>query len=184
MDREAQRMNRLVRDLLHLSRVEAEERRRPTRPADLAALARMAVATFRPLAEDTGVVLTSSLPETAEIPGDADQLTQVLHNLIENAIKYGGQGGAVAVVLAEDASLGGPGFRITVTDSGEGIAAHHLPRLTERFYRVDDDRSRAKGGTGLGLAIVKHIVQRHRGRLMIDSRPGEGSSFAVVLPAA
>ncbi len=186
MEREAERMNRLVRDLLSLSRVEAEERVRPTERVDLAALLQSSVAALRPMADEAGVVLELIGGETpASVPGDADQLTQVFHNLIENAVKYGGSGGRVTLVLsheARDLSLRGPALRVDVIDRGEGIDAIHLPRLTERFYRVDSHRSREKGGTGLGLAIVKHIVNRHRGRFRIDSEKGNGSRFSVFLP--
>jgi two-component system phosphate regulon sensor histidine kinase PhoR len=119
------------------------------------------------------------------VPGDADQLTQVLHNLVENAVKYGGNGKLVEVAVRRidhDAQLRGPAVAVAVTDHGDGIDAIHLPRLTERFYRVDNHRSREKGGTGLGLAIVKHILNRHRGRLRVDSVRGKGSRFEVLLP--
>jgi hypothetical protein len=139
-----------------------------------------------PTAIIVSVTLTTAAPETVPaIPGDAGQLRQVLNNLIENAIKYGGMGGTVGITLtgpAEEPSLRGMGMRIVVTDDGDGIAAHHIPRLTERFYRIDNHRSRAVGGTGLGLAIVKHIVNRHRGRLRIESELGRGSRFCVILP--
>lgn len=186
MEREAGRMNRLVRDLLSLSRVESEERVRPTDIVDVATLTATVVATLRPMADAAGVRLDLTGAEaSALVPGDADQITQVLHNLIENGVKYGGAGKVVTVALAEeprDPALRGPALRISVTDRGEGIDPIHLPRLTERFYRVDSHRSREQGGTGLGLAIVKHIVNRHRGRLRIDSAPGEGSTFTVLLP--
>jgi two-component system phosphate regulon sensor histidine kinase PhoR len=113
--------------------------------------------------------------------GDADQLTQVLQNLLDNAVKYGREGGTVRLDIAT-APAGRPGVVMTVADQGAGIPREHLPRLTERFYRVDTGRSRAAGGTGLGLAIVKHIVNRHRGVLDIDSTLGEGSTFTVYLP--
>ena len=189
MDREAGRMNRLIGDLLSLSRVEQEERRRPAERVDLAALVHSACATLGPTARAAGVALRQ-IGTDAEAPaaGDADQIQQVLHNLIENAIKYGGRGqggGEVRVTLshvAHEPVLRGPGWAIEVADDGEGIDEVHLPRLTERFYRVDAHRSREKGGTGLGLAIVKHIVARHRGRLRIDSVKGQGSRFTVILP--
>ncbi|TMV55648.1 two-component sensor histidine kinase, partial [Thioclava sp. BHET1] len=133
-----------------------------------------------------GVVLEVQAPqEPLRVPGDGDQLTQVFHNLIENAVKYGGAGKRVTVMISRDPrdlSLRGPAVRIDVIDRGEGIDAIHLPRLTERFYRVDSHRSREKGGTGLGLAIVKHIVNRHRGRFRIDSEKGKGSRFSIILP--
>jgi two-component system phosphate regulon sensor histidine kinase PhoR len=187
MEREAGRMNRLVRDLLHLSRVEAEERVRPTERVDIAALALSAVTTQRAAAAEAKVTLDLDGAGTpAVIMADADQITQVLHNLIENAVKYGGAGGRVRVALdrvAYEPALRGAALQITVQDWGEGIDAIHLPRLTERFYRVDSHRSRERGGTGLGLAIVKHIVNRHRGRFRIDSARGKGSTFTLLLPA-
>lgn len=187
MEREAQRMSRLVDDLLSLSRVETVERQRPTEPVDVAALARRVVQSMDELAQRSGarIVLTGA-DAPATVPGDADQLAQVLTNLVENALKYGAPGGEVTVSLAAEdvaAPVRGPALRLDVTDRGEGIDPLHLPRLTERFYRVDSHRSRAQGGTGLGLAIVKHIVNRHRGRLKIRSAPGEGSTFSVYLPS-
>lgn len=181
---EAERMSRLISDLLSLSRVEAEERMRPKGSVDVAALIRSATMTLGALATDAGATLTVAGTDAAlDVPGDADQLLQVFTNLIENAIKYGR--GAVAVEVsanAVDSDLRGPSVRIEVRDDGEGIAPLHLPRLTERFYRVDSHRSREMGGTGLGLAIVKHIVNRHRGRLRIESEAGQGSRFTVLLP--
>ena len=184
MEREAGRMNRLIRDLLHLSRVEAEERVRPTAKVDMVEILRSTKATLRPLAETSGVLVRLELAEglITQVPGDADQLVQVFQNLMENAVKYGGTGGEVVVRLTSDSLPKSAALRIEVIDQGEGIDPQHLPRLTERFYRVDSHRSREKGGTGLGLAIVKHIVQRHRGRLKIDSTRGIGSTFAVILP--
>ncbi len=186
MEREASRMDRLVSDLLSLSRVESEERIRPTKRVDLAALVRSAVNTLTPIAQDAGVSLTThGLDDAVTVPGDADQLSQVATNLIENAVKYSGKDSAVRVTLermAENSMVRGPAAVLTVTDTGEGIAAVHIPRLTERFYRIDAHRSREKGGTGLGLAIVKHIVNRHRGRLRIESEMSKGSTFSVILP--
>jgi two-component system phosphate regulon sensor histidine kinase PhoR len=120
------------------------------------------------------------------VPGDADQLTQVFANLIENAIKYGGTGGHVTARLTyspRELAVRGPAVTVDVIDRGEGFDPIHIPRLTERFYRVDAHRSREKGGTGLGLAIAKHIVNRHRGRFRIESAPGQGATFTVILPA-
>lgn len=186
MERECGRMNRLVADLLSLSRVEQDERRRPVQSIDLAGLLRSEVATLTPAANAAGVRLDLSAPgDKVMVPGDADQLVQVFRNLIENGVKYGGGGGVVAVLLermAHEPVLRGPGWAVTVADQGEGVEQQHLPRLTERFYRVDTHRSREKGGTGLGLAIVKHIVSRHRGRLRIESELGQGSRFTVILP--
>ena len=188
MEREALRMNRLVGELLSLSRVEAEERVRPTAKIEPRTLVVSAMNTLRPMAEAAGVTLESDFaPSVPKIRADFDQMTQVLHNLIENGVKYGGSGGRIRVqlqFLKHDAQLRGPAVSIAVRDFGEGIPAIHLPRLTERFYRVDNHRSREKGGTGLGLAIVKHILNRHRGRLKVESREGEGSSFEIILPAA
>ena len=119
------------------------------------------------------------------IKGDSDQLRQVFNNLIENAIKYGAQEGNVTVTLSQPAylpALRSEGIEVTVSDDGSGIDPVHLPRLAERFYRIDSHRSRQMGGTGLGLAIVKHIISRHRGRLMVDSVIGQGSNFRVLLP--
>ena len=186
MAREAGRMARLVRDLLSLSRVEAQERQRPEALVDLSGLLMAVAATLKPVASEAGVVIDLvGVSGARMIRGDGDQLTQVFHNLVENALKYGGSGKLVTVrVSALEVMPGGQGagVEVAVIDRGEGIDALHLPRLTERFYRVDTHRSREKGGTGLGLAIVKHIVSRHRGRLRIDSTRGEGSCFAVILP--
>ncbi|TKW66117.1 MAG: two-component sensor histidine kinase [Paracoccus denitrificans] len=187
MEAEAARMNRLVLDLLSLSRVESEERRRPVEMLDLARLVRAVAETLSQtaLARDVKITVEGG-GQPVMVAGDADQLTQVFHNLVENAVKYGGSGGRVTLRLeniAHEASLRGPACAVAVIDQGEGIDEMHLPRLTERFYRVDSHRSRQKGGTGLGLAIVKHIISRHRGKLRIESSPGEGSRFTVILPA-
>ncbi len=188
MATEAERMNRLVTDLLQLSRVEAQERLRPDTEIDLVATITMAVDGLRPLAQRAEVLLESKGLETPRMLfADADQITQVVGNLVENAIKYGSvQGGRVEVGLTETVTLRGPAYCIWVQDFGQGIAEEHIPRLTERFYRVDSHRSRAQGGTGLGLAIVKHIVSRHRGKLSIESAGGQGSGqgsrFSVFLP--
>ena len=185
MEGEASRMNRLVGDLLSLSRVEAQERVRPRALVDLNALLAATLKTLAPVAEASASNLHLDAPATAvKVAGDPDQLQQVFTNLVENAIKYGG-GGAVRVTLSEvprDPGLRAAAAAITVSDDGPGIDPVHLPRLTERFYRADSHRSRALGGTGLGLAIVKHIVNRHRGRLRMDSTLGEGSVFTVILP--
>ena len=188
MEAEAGRMNRLVGDLLSLSRVEADERMRPAERVALGGLLRSCLNGLAPLAVEAGVTLVDALPEGEdgpEIPGDPDQLRQVFGNLVENAIKYGGRGCEVCLSMdppAYEPRLRATGVCVRVSDTGPGISEIHLPRLTERFYRVDNHRSREMGGTGLGLAIVKHIVNRHRGRLRIDSAPGAGSTFSVVLP--
>ncbi|MGI1661870.1 sensor histidine kinase [Palleronia sp. KMU-117] len=188
MEREAERMNRLVKDLLSLSRVEEAERMRPTDPVDITALVASVALTLAPMARTQDVTLrVEGLPEPVDVPGDEDQLLQVLTNLLENAIKYSGAGASVTVSLARsdhDVVLRAPSVTISVVDTGEGIDPVHIPRLTERFYRVDSHRSRELGGTGLGLAIVKHIVNRHRGRMRIESEPGKGSAFTVILPLA
>lgn len=183
---EAGRMSRLVKDLLSLSRVEESERMRPMEHVDLGALICETCTTLRGVADQAGVTLDCDLePGDCGLNGDAEQLRQVLRNLVENAIKYGQSGGKVFITLRRlrnDPALRGPGLALSVSDEGEGIAPHHIARLTERFYRVDNHRSREIGGTGLGLAIVKHIVNRHRGRLRITSTLGEGSTFTVLLP--
>lgn len=188
MEREAGRMIRLVSDLLSLSRVEAEEHRRPSDIVEMSSLLNTVLATQRDQARAAGVALELNIPEgNFNVLGDSDQLHQVFHNLVENGVKYGGSGGKLSVVvrrLEREPKLRGPAVVIEVQDQGEGIDPIHLPRLTERFYRVDSHRSREKGGTGLGLAIVKHIVNRHRGRLRIDSERGIGSKFSVILPEA
>ncbi|MEO0391490.1 MAG: ATP-binding protein [Pseudomonadota bacterium] len=186
MQSEAGRMNRLIGDLLSLSRVEGEERVRPTGQLALRDILDSTLRSLRPLADEAGVTLE---PELGALPvdmtGDPDQLTQVFTNLIENGIKYGGSGGRVTVRLSlseREAALRAPGARVQVIDYGPGIDPVHLPRLTERFYRADSHRSRELGGTGLGLAIVKHIINRHRGRLRVESELGQGATFTVILP--
>ena len=186
MTGEAERMNRLVGDLLSLSRVEAEERVRPTAQIDVGSVLQTTMRNLNPLAVDNGVTLKPDLgSDPLTVLGDADQLLQVFTNLVENAIKYGGSGGTVDITARthdHDTALRTPAVRITVADHGPGIDPLHIPRLTERFYRADSHRSRALGGTGLGLAIVKHILNRHRGRLRITSELGQGAEFTVILP--
>ena len=186
MTDEANRMNRLVGDLLSLNRVESEERIRPKEKLDLTGLLQSTMNSVRPLAEGAGVELSLEAPQgDVWVTGDSDQLRQVFTNLIENGIKYGGSGGVVQIGLTasdRDTAIRGPAVRVQVIDKGPGIDATHLPRLTERFYRADSHRSRELGGTGLGLAIVKHIVNRHRGRLRVESELGKGTVFTVILP--
>ncbi|WP_374944842.1 sensor histidine kinase [Sphingomonas sp.] len=180
MGDEAQRMQRLVEDLISLSRIEADKYRAPSTPIDLAALVESVCAELR----DAGGARGQDLACTADVDlppvaGDVAQLSQLLHNLAGNALKYGRAGTPVTLRLERE----GTGLvRLTIADQGDGISPEHIPRLTERFYRVDAGRSRALGGTGLGLAIVKHIVERHRGRLDIASRSGEGTTVTVTLP--
>lgn len=185
MEGEARRMHRLVEDLLSLSRVEADERRRPTIPVDLHPILASVTALLRPLADERGVCLVYDDPGALPpLPGDADQLRQLFANLVENAVKYGHDRVELTVEVDDRLEeLRGPGVRVCVIDNGRGIDGVHLPRLTQRFYRVDAHRSREVGGTGLGLAIVKHIVSRHRGRLRITSAPDKGSTFSVTLPS-
>lgn len=176
---EAGRMQRLVEDLISLSRIEAEKYRLPDTPVDLASLTQDVHAELARVADGRGgdivTVLADDLPP---ITGDRAQLSQLLHNIIGNALKYGRAGTPVTVKLTRDGRM----VRLAVTDESDGIPPEHLPRLTERFYRVDAGRSRAGGGTGLGLAIVKHIVERHRGRLDIASAVGVGTTITVLLP--
>ncbi len=191
MSVEAGRMRRLIDDLLSLTRIEQNEHVPPSGAVDLGAVVRDAAAALAPLAEADGVTL--AIGDSAGLPavtGQRDELIQLFQNLLHNAIKYGRKGGHVWVSLAL-AKPGAPARRgagamvsVAVKDDGEGIPREAIPRLTERFYRVDVKRSREKGGTGLGLAIVKHIVNRHQGRLQVESQPGQGSCFTVSLPAA
>jgi two-component system, OmpR family, phosphate regulon sensor histidine kinase PhoR len=157
---------------------------RPTGDVDLAEVLPAVVDMLAPVAAARQVtVVVEESVANASIAGDRDELTQVFANLVENAVKYGRAAGRIALALAEEAGDDGrPGFRISVIDDGPGIAAEHLPRLTERFYRVDAARSREQRGTGLGLAIVKHIVNRHQGRLVIRSEVGSGTTVNVWLP--
>jgi two-component system phosphate regulon sensor histidine kinase PhoR len=179
---EARRMQRLVEDLISLSRIEAEKYRLPDTPVDLAMLVPDVVRQIRSggdaRADDIELVVAGSLPP---VTGDQAQLSQLLYNLIGNAMKYGRAGTPVSIDLA---ASGETMVRLTIADCGEGIAPQHIPRLTERFYRVDPSRSRGLGGTGLGLAIVKHIVERHRGQLDIYSVVGRGTTVSVLLPMA
>ena len=172
---ESLRMQRLVEDLISLSRIEAEKYRPLDGEVDLGGLIGEVRAELS--REKISLDLAADVPP---VSGDSAQLSQLLHNLIGNAIKYGRAGASVTVRLWRDPA---GNVKFSVTDEGEGIAPEHIPRLTERFYRVDDGRSRAAGGTGLGLAIVKHIVERHRGRLEIASIVGTGTTVTVILPA-
>ncbi len=190
MGEQASRMRRLIDDLLSLSRIELNEHVKPSGSVHLSDVVEEVVHALQPMAVAANIQLDylepSSLPN---VTGDRDELYQVVQNLIDNAIKYGRPHTAVTVELGtRRAGPGEPGpspaVYLSVKDRGEGIAREHIPRLTERFYRVDVRRSRAIGGTGLGLAIVKHIINRHRGRLLIESQVGEGSVFTVYLPLA
>ncbi|MCF6371317.1 phosphate regulon sensor histidine kinase PhoR [Rhizobium halophilum] len=174
---QATRMSRLVDDLLSLSRLELKANLAPEGTVDLVPLLSHVRDSLVPLAEDLGVEIDLHLPPApVEVTGDRDELVQVFENLIENACKYGQEGERVDVYLT--ASDPGP-VEVTVQDHGPGIPLEHVPRLTERFYRVSVTDSRSKKGTGLGLAIVKHILTRHRARLIVSSEVGKGSRFTV-----
>jgi two-component system, OmpR family, phosphate regulon sensor histidine kinase PhoR len=179
---ESSRMRRLIDDLLSLSRIEMNEHVKPEGRFGLESVVRQAAAALKPLAAQDGITVTveaqSGLPQ---VIGEQDELVQLFQNLIHNAIKYGRENGYVQITLGR---LPDGQLFAAVRDDGEGIAPGAIPRLTERFYRVDVKRSRERGGTGLGLAIVKHIISRHQGRLSIESKLGEGSVFTVFLPAA
>jgi two-component system phosphate regulon sensor histidine kinase PhoR len=184
---QAHRMKRLVDDLLSLSRIEMRAHVPPTKTEDLSAIVAHMIETLTPLSRERGVAIQAKLPDgPLFVLGDRDELLRVAENLIENAVKYGETGQRVEVDLSRVPAEGTQPAQValSVRDYGPGIAPEHLPRLTERFYRVDVAESREKGGTGLGLAIVKHIVQRHRGHLDIASEPGQGACFTVTLPEA
>ncbi|MHA1517607.1 MAG: ATP-binding protein [Alphaproteobacteria bacterium] len=187
MAEQASRMTRLIDALLSLSRVEMKAHVPPTDRIDLNDVLGHAKDTLEPLAADGGMELeVERFRQPAIVRGDRDELLQVLQNLVQNAFKYGSAGGHVRIEAKHIPRLGRQSGRyaISVVDDGPGIPAEHLPRLTERFYRIDVASSREKGGTGLGLAIVKHILARHRGELAILSNPGEGSTFTVMLNEA
>lgn len=180
MQAQAWRMTRLIDDLLSLSRIELRAHVAPDRAVDLRPLVAQMIDTLSSMAHERGVEIALQAPAApVMVLGDRDELLRVIENLIENAVKYGESGKRVDVALTRR----GGETELSVRDYGPGIAPEHLPRLTERFYRVDVAESRGKGGTGLGLAIVKHIVNRHRGRLAIESEPGRGALFRVILPA-
>lgn len=184
MHAQATRMARLIDDLLSLSRVELSAHVRPDTCIDLVPIIRQVADGLEVLAKERGVAIATELPrEGAIVAGDREELLRVFENLIENALKYGASGGRVEVSLS-GGEEGAPEYRVTVRDFGPGIPPEHLPRLTERFYRVSVGDSRAQGGTGLGLSLVKHILNRHRGRLVIDSTYGEGAAFTACLPQA
>jgi two-component system phosphate regulon sensor histidine kinase PhoR len=184
MQEQARRMARLIDDLLSLSRIELNAHRRPDTPVDLVPIVRQVADGLETLARDRGVGVHVEAASALKVPGDRDELVRVLENLVENALKYGAAGKRVDITVSRgETPDGDPEARIGVRDYGPGIAPEHVPRLTERFYRVDVRESRAQGGTGLGLALVKHILNRHHGRLSIESMPGAGATFTVYLPA-
>jgi len=179
---QAARMAKLIEDLLSLSRIEMRQHMRPTAPIELGPLLREVAEGLHKLAEDSGTHLNVQAPaEPITVSGDRDELYEVFENLIDNAIKYGADGDTIDITLSPDAGRRGFDAVVSVVDHGVGVAAEHVPRLTERFYRVDADTSRKKKGTGLGLAIVKHIVTRHHGVLTIKSQPGQGTRVDVLL---
>jgi two-component system, OmpR family, phosphate regulon sensor histidine kinase PhoR len=184
MQGQATRMARLIDDLLSLSRIELNAHLQPNTQVDLTPIVRQVVDGLQTLARDRGVEIKVTESETTLIVlGDRDELIRVLENLVENALKYGASGKRVDVTLASGHTRGGVAEAcITVRDYGPGIAPEHLPRLTERFYRVDVADSRAQGGTGLGLALAKHVMNRHGGRLTIESTQGAGAAFIMHLP--
>ena len=191
MLKQANRMTRLIDDLLSLSRIELREHTRPTEAVDIEDVIHATVELFDRMAKERRTkVIVDIEPGVPAVIGDTGELGQVFHNLLGNAIKYGGDDGRVEIRVSlsdtRPPAMQGRGacVRIDVRDSGEGIPREHLPRLTERFYRIDTARSRQLGGTGLGLAIVKHIVNRHRGAMTIDSEIGKGSVFTIFLPPA
>ena len=186
MREQAWRMARLIDDLLSLSRIELRAHLRPDTPVDLVAIVRQVADGLQTLAQDRGVAIAvDAAAQALPVLGDRDELLRLFENLIENGLKYGASGKRVDVRLGAAAGSGGEADAVvTIRDYGPGIAAEHLPRLTERFYRVDVGESRTQGGTGLGLALVKHILNRHRGRLAIESKPGDGATFTVRLPLA
>ncbi len=192
MQSEAMRMQRLINGLLSLSRVEAEAHRLPNNEVNLRAIVDEVVTTKAHMAEgrQMRLAITSEWASAAQTPlvrGDSDELLEVFHNLLENAVKYGDEGSEIALVLSQGRDLAGvihdDRIRVQVINAGPTIAAQHISRLTERFYRIDEGRSRNMGGSGLGLAIVKHILNRHRGRLRITSENQE-TCVSVTLPIA
>jgi two-component system phosphate regulon sensor histidine kinase PhoR len=182
---QADRMTRLIDDLMSLNRVEMRAHISPRGTVDMAELLGFVVQTLEPLAESSAITLDLRKPSRPlRVRGERDELAQVFLNLVQNGIRYGRAGGKVTITFdVHDKAATQPMIRVSVIDTGIGIPAEHIPRLTERFYRVSAVASREKGGTGLGLAIVKHIVSRHRGELSIDSELGKGSIFTVSLPA-
>ena len=186
MAEQAMRMQRVINDLLNLSRIEINEHKPPEDILHLPPLLERIAAAMEPMLRESGSRLVLTVPpDLPRITADADQLAQVFTNLLDNAIKYGKRKGLIRLTAgpaAGDTRFEPGGVLISVTDDGAGIPRADIPRLTERFYRVDKGRSRAVGGTGLGLAIVKHVINRHRGRLLIESTEGKGTTFTVWLP--
>jgi two-component system phosphate regulon sensor histidine kinase PhoR len=182
MREQAWRMARLIDDLLSLSRIELRAHMRPDTPVDLVRIVRQVVDGLQTLAQDRSVTIQVTAPGPLTVLGDRDELLRLFENLIENGLKYGASGKRVDVTMLSAETGAAREAIVSVRDYGPGIPAEHLPRLTERFYRADVGESRAQGGTGLGLALVKHILNRHHGRLSIESQPGQGATFTVRLP--
>ena len=186
MQREADRMSRLINDLLSLSKVEINEHILPTKRVEINTVVRQVVELLTVKARDRNMSLTLRMDDlNAMVQGDPDELNQVFQNLVDNAIKYGREGTEISIAIERIDRVPDTnrfGVAISIEDRGDGIPSEQLPRLTERFYRVDKARSRDMGGTGLGLAIVQQIVNRHRGKLSIRSREKTGSTFTVILP--
>ncbi len=183
MAEQSDRMRRLIDDLLGLSRIEMAEHQAPAGRADVAAVARAEADAMAPLLAARKAKLVPEIAEATAAPADADQVAQVIRNLLDNAIRHGRERGQIRLAVGPGTAPDGRrGVTIAVTDDGPGIPREHIPRLTERFYRVDKGRARSAGGTGLGLAIVKHLVNRHRGTLAIESEEGTGTTFRVWLP--
>jgi len=178
MKAQAERMSLLIDDLLSLSRIELDEHVAPGAKVNLTAVVSQTQNMLQTFVKDRECELVVNMPGELLVMGDNNQLAQVIHNLVENAVKYSGAGKRVVITGKAEADMA----TLSIEDNGPGIAAHHIPRLTERFYRVNTQDSRTRGGTGLGLAICKHIINRHRGRLVIESEVGTGSRFLVHLP--
>lgn len=180
IDRHATRMARLIDDLLVLSKLESHQMTMVSAPVDMRELILSTVKGFEKQAKDKGIALSAGVPDALPKPlGDRDRLEQVVVNLLDNAIKYTHAGGLVSIAAfaADD------GVRVDVSDTGMGIPEADIPRIFERFYRVDKARSRELGGTGLGLAIVKHIIQAHGGKMNVRSAPGKGTTFSFSITA-
>jgi two-component system phosphate regulon sensor histidine kinase PhoR len=184
MQAQATRMARLIDDLLSLSRLELNAHLQPDTAVELAPIVRQVVDDLQMLARDRGVEIKVAVPaEPLTVSGERDELIRALENLVENALKYGAAGKRIDITLARAQTRAGQSeARLAVRDYGPGIAPEHQPRLTERFYRVDVSDSRQQGGTGLGLALVKHILNRHGGKLSIESTPGAGATFCMHIP--
>jgi two-component system phosphate regulon sensor histidine kinase PhoR len=183
MQNQTGRMARLIDDLLSLSRLEMKPYLKPGTEVDLRQTVDSVIDSLAPLARENSVAIERDFAKgPLNVPGDRDELFQVFENLLENACKYGQSGGRVLVSIAHADDGSEPGIDVTIRDFGPGIPEEHIPRITERFYRIDVETSRTQKGTGLGLSIVKHILTRHNARLTIKSEVGKGAAFSVHLP--